>query len=82
MMYNVLVAPDGGFLRHYCPTCKIEYDCPASLHGGCDDEYFERKCLDCLGVELGVDFNIHLKVKDVKRQDCLRKTLEDEGKTV
>ena len=65
MIYNVLVRPDEGFQRHYCPTCKTEYDCLASFNGGCDDEDFERKCRNCLGIELGVDFYSHVKIKDV-----------------
>ena len=66
MMYTVLIRPDEGFQKHYCPTCKIEYDCPASFSEcGCDDEDFERKCNSCLGVEIGVDFISHVKVKDV-----------------
>ncbi|MCH8915703.1 MAG: hypothetical protein IIA82_07670 [Thaumarchaeota archaeon] len=71
-MYNVLIRPDEGFQKHYCPTCKTEYDCPASYTDmGCDDEDFERKCRNCLGIELGVDFVAHIKVKDVKIQSCM-----------
>lgn len=76
MIYNVIKKPEEGFLKHYCPVCKIEYTCPASFTDcGCDDEDFERTCLDCAGIQLGVDFISHVKVKDVKP----RNPITDEG---
>ena len=72
-MYNVLIRPDEGFQKHYCPVCKTEYHCIAAFtEGGCDDEDYERECHNCLGVIIGVDFNRHIKVKDVKEQFATR----------
>lgn len=62
-----MVRPDEGFFKHWCPVCKTEYCCQAAMsEGGCDDEDFERTCLDCLGIQLGVDFYAHVRIKDVK----------------
>ncbi len=67
MMYIVLYKPEEGFQKHYCPVCKTEYDClAASTTCGCDDENYERICLDCLGIQLGVDFVSHVKIKNVE----------------
>lgn len=70
MIYNIILRPEEGFQRHFCPVCKSEYDCPASFtDGGCDDEDFERTCNNCLGIQIGVDFNRHIKIKDVKSKE-------------
>ncbi len=77
LMYNVLIRPDEGFQKHWCPICKTEYDCIAAFGDyGCDDEDFERDCHNCLGVIIGVDFDRHIKVKNVKEQFPTRQSQE------
>ena len=61
---------DSGFTTHYCPIHKEEYPCLAVQYG-CDYDEWEQTCNTCLGIQIGVDFISHMKIKDVEnRSPC------------